>query len=427
MKGAQKLSQQRRGTRPIGVDLFCGAGGMSLGFEQAGFTVAAAVDISRVNAKVHERNFPKAITICGDVRDLDGATIRRTANLGRIDIDVVFGGPPCQGFSVGGKQRVGDPRNELLLEFARLVTELHPKYFAMENVAGLLSDRYAPLLRQFKRVLRCGGYSILEPVICLDAADFGVPQRRKRVFVLGWRKGENALLYPRVRRGRIFVGSAIDDLKIVNGSTLVDGDSYSGPLGPPTSYSRALRKSRGGSSLKVITGFARTAHSAEVVERFRRVKQGHVDSISRFIRLDRQDVAPTLRAGTGAENGRFMAPRPIHPDYPRCICVREAARLHSFPDWFIFHDTKWNGFMQVGNSVPPALAKAVAHKIKTSLVRGPNAARAKPRDHFAPHGDRQIAQHGTRTVGSLNCSSVRIAISSDKSRPARVARPCQQI
>ena len=376
------------GNNSIGVDLFCGAGGMSLGFEQAGFTVVAAVDASDINAKVHETNFPTVSAICADIRRLDGATIRRIATLGEMDIDVVFGGPPCQGFSVGGKQRINDPRNELLLEFARLVTELHSKYFVMENVAGLLGHRHAPLLKRFRRILRRGGYSILEPIMCLDAADFGVPQRRKRVFVLGWREGENAPLYPKVRRDRVSVGAAIDDLEIASRSKLVDGDSYAGPLGAPTEYSRALRDPRNGSILKAITGFARTAHSAEVVERFNRVKQGGVDPISRFIRLERKGVAPTLRAGTGAENGRFMAPRPIHPDNPRCISVREAARLHSFPDWFVFHHTKWNGFMQIGNAVPPNLAKAVAGEIKRSLGREPDATPAKPRNDFPPHGGR---------------------------------------
>ena len=381
----------RRRTRPIGVDLFCGAGGMSLGFEQAGFTMVAGVDVSAINAKVHETNFPKAATLCADLRQLDGATIRRSATLGNADIDVVFGGPPCQGFSVGGKQRTGDPRNKLLLEFARLVIELQSKYFVMENVAGLLGDRFAPLLKQFRHTLRRGGYSILEPIMCLDAADFGVPQRRKRVFVLGWREGESAPSYPKAQRDRVSVGAAIDDLRVVHRAKLVDGDSYAGPLGEPTPYSRSLRKQRNGSVLEAITGFARTAHSAEVVERFKRVKQGGVDPISRFIRLNRSSVAPTLRAGTGSENGRFMAPRPIHPNYPRCISVREAARLHAFPDWFLFHGTKWNGFMQIGNAVPPPLAKAIAGEVKKSLRRTSDGTPPKPRNRFPAHGDGQIA------------------------------------
>ena len=171
---------------------------MSLGFEQAGFTVAAAVDASDINAKVHETNFPTVAAICADIRRLDGATIRRIAALGEMDIDVVFGGPPCQGFSVGGKQRINDPRNGLLLEFARLVTELHSKYFVMENVAGLLGDRHAPLLKEFKRILRRGGYSIFEPVMCLDAAGSRLRRSTKaETRVCSWlAKGRERSLVP---------------------------------------------------------------------------------------------------------------------------------------------------------------------------------------------------------------------------------------
>jgi DNA (cytosine-5)-methyltransferase 1 len=386
---------------------------MSLGFEQAGFDIVAAVDASPINAKVHETNFPAAVTICADVRQLEGHFIRQKAGLGHADIDVVFGGPPCQGFSVGGKQRISDPRNELLLEFARLVVELRPRYFVMENVAGLLGERYVPLLQKFMRVVERGGYSVVQPIICLDAADFGIPQRRKRVFILASRYRESAPSYPIGRSHRVSVDAAIGDLKIANKARLVDGDSYSGLLGPATAYSLLLRHRRRRIGRYRITGFARTEHSAEVVKRFRRVKQGGVDPVSRFIRLDPNGVAPTLRAGTGPENGRFMAPRPIHPDYPRCINVREAARLHSFPDWFVFHDTKWNGFMQIGNSVPPALAKAVAEEIKRSLEEKSNGAPAKSRNRFPANGGREVAQHRTRAVRSQDDSRLRSAIPPD--------------
>lgn len=368
MSISSKSTRKGQGNVLVGVDLFCGAGGMSLGFEQAGFRVAAAVDISGINVKVHEKNFPRSATICDDIRKLTGAAIRKKARIENKRIDVVFGGPPCQGFSVGGIRRPRDPRNTLLLEFARLVVELGPRYFVMENVGGLLGDRYAPLLNKFKKVLRDGGYSIVDPLIRLDAAEFGVPQRRRRVFILGCRKNEKSPSYPKPGAVQVTVGAAINDLKVVHRSKLRDGDSYSGPLGAPSAYAKRLRQPRERAArATTITGVASTKHSADVVERFTRVKQGSVDPISRFIRLRRKSIAPTLRAGTGSENGRFMAPRPIHPDYPRCISVREAARLHSFPDWFEFHGTKWNGFMQVGNSVPPILARVIAEEVRRSI------------------------------------------------------------
>jgi DNA (cytosine-5)-methyltransferase 1 len=341
---------------------------MSLGFVQAGFKVVAAIDVSQTNVGLHKRNFPRTTTICQDVRRLTGASIRTKARLGRATIDVVFGGPPCQGFSIGGKQRVTDARNKLLLEFARIVTELKPRYFVMENVAGLLAKRYAPLVAKFKRVLRKGGYTIVEPVLRLDAVRFGVPQRRRRVFVLGHRKGVRAPSYPSPTDERVTVGAAIDDLKVaVAMASAAKRDSYAGRLGTPSQYASTLRRRGVGALTNSIAGLAVTEHSEEVLKRFKGVKPGGVDAISRFIRLARDGVAPTLRAGTGPENGRFMAPRPIHHDDARCITVREAARLHSFPDWFAFHETKWNGFMQIGNSVPPRLARAVASEIKRSL------------------------------------------------------------
>lgn len=365
MSTADSVGHERKRSL-LAVDVFCGVGGMSLGFVQAGFKIVAAVDVSQTNVSQHKQNFPDSTTICADVRKVTGVSIRSQARLGKQAIDVVFGGPPCQGFSVGGKQRVGDARNKLLLEFARLVVELKPRYFVMENVAGLLAKRYAPLLAQFKQVLSEGGYSIVEPILRLNAAQFGVPQRRKRVFVLGYRRSELPPSYPRPKDKRVTVGAAIADLKVAVAKA--EGGSYRGQLGTASTYALALRRRGRKVSATPLTGFAVTKHSDEVVARFNGVKPGGVDSISRFIRLARNGVAPTLRAGTGAENGRFMAPRPIHYDEPRCITVREAARLHSFPDWFTFHETKWNGFMQVGNSVPPRLARAVAGEIKRSLL-----------------------------------------------------------
>jgi DNA (cytosine-5)-methyltransferase 1 len=249
----------------------------------------------------------------------------------------------------------------------------------------------------------------------LDAADFGVPQRRKRVFVLGCRDGEYLPVYPTARKERVTVSAALDDLKIVNRARLSDGDSYSGPLGKPSPYSQELRRPQGRSKPKALTGFARTEHSDEVVERFKQVKQGGVDAVSRFIRLDPKSVSPTLRAGTGPENGSFMAPRPIHPDYPRCITVREAARLHSFPDWFEFHETKWHGFMQVGNSVPPALARAVAIEVTRSLKGTSRGTSAVTGDDFASHGDRPVAQHGTGASCTVNSPRAGSTVSSRQS------------
>ena len=126
-----------RPLRPVGIDLFAGAGGLSLGFEQAGFDVAAAVEIDPIHCATHEFNFPSSTAICASVVDLTGEQIRSRADLGKSEIDVVFGGAPCQGFSLIGKRSFDDPRNQLVFHYVRLVRELQPKYCVFENVKGL--------------------------------------------------------------------------------------------------------------------------------------------------------------------------------------------------------------------------------------------------------------------------------------------------
>ena len=365
----------RRSRRPIGVDLFCGAGGMSLGFERAGIHVAAAVDADPIHAATHERNFPECRTLNRDLASLSGDELRELAGLRDTEIDVVFGGPPCQGFSFMGKRRSDDPRNALLLEFARLVDELSPSYFVLENVEGLNADGAVALLDAFVDAVASVGYSVVAPLCVLDASDFGVPQVRRRLFILGYRDGLPALSYPNVGapgegEPRPTVWDAIGDLSDLAASEhLLCGDTYHGPLGEPSDYAQRLRTDRGpggrrqracGSRAAGLTGCARTHHSAETVGRFAATAPGTHEPVSRFYRLPADGLSNTLRAGTDSSRGSYTAPRPIHPTEPRCITVREAARLHSFPDWFQFHATKWHGFRQVGNSVPPQMARAVA-------------------------------------------------------------------
>ena len=136
------------GRRPLGIELFCGAGGMSLGLEQAGFDVVAAFDNEPINVEIHSKNHPHCRTMLEDVTRLTGKKIRSLSGLGNKRIDVLFGGPPCQGFSEIGRGRVNDPRNWLLLDFARLVDDLRPSFFIIENVKGLLFSRTSTTLRR---------------------------------------------------------------------------------------------------------------------------------------------------------------------------------------------------------------------------------------------------------------------------------------
>jgi DNA (cytosine-5)-methyltransferase 1 len=152
----------RKKARPFGVDLFAGAGGMSLGFEQAGFDVAAAVEHDPVHGAVHEFNFPACTTICRSVADIDAAYIRRISRIGDAPVDVVFGGAPCQGFSMIGKRAFDDPRNSLVNHFVRLVVDLKANYFVFENVRGLTIGEHKRFLREIMEEFRANGYRVVE-------------------------------------------------------------------------------------------------------------------------------------------------------------------------------------------------------------------------------------------------------------------------
>ncbi len=366
------------------MDLFCGAGGMSLGFEQAGFNIVGAVDSNSIHAETYSKNFPDSIVICEELRGLSGDRIRQQAGIEDRALDVVFGGPPCGGFSLMGKRRPDDPRNLLLGEFARLVVELRPSYFVLENVQGLLSAGSGNVLESFVVGLAGTGYALVQPFKVLDASDYGVPERRKRLFILGYLKGLAPLEYPTERRTnpqngrqRSTVWAAISDLPNVDKcQDLLQTDVYEGELGEPSPYAAVLRGETPDpddhSLPRVLLSFGlggclATDHRPRTIRRFADTVPGKTEPVSRFYRLTKDGLAPTLRAGTDGARGSFTAPRPIHPMYPRCITVREAARIQSFPDWFAFHPTKWHGFRQVGNSVPPLMARAVGEIVRNAI------------------------------------------------------------
>jgi DNA (cytosine-5)-methyltransferase 1 len=371
--------------RPTAIDLFCGVGGFSLGFEQAGYDVIAAVDAEEKHVETYLKNFPSCNARCIDLSIVSGDHLREKASIGNRQIDVVFGGPPCQGFSLIGKRLREDPRNLLLCEFARLIVELAPSYFVVENVAGLLFGDARRVLGEFVGRVEGAGYTVVKPIELLDAAEFGVPQRRRRVFILGSRRGMPSPQYPKPLHPYDDAGKcdgptvwdAIGDLpRVGDYKYLLETDNYRGSLGAPSAYAKVLRgesfdpedlspkRQRNGAGL---SGCMRTLHTSDTIIRFNGTKQGCSEDVSRFYRLHRNGFAPTLRAGTGPAQGSFMAPRPIHPFQNRCITLREAARLHSFPDWFYFHPTKWHGFRQIGNSVPPLLARAIAKSLRRAL------------------------------------------------------------
>ncbi len=378
--------------RPSAIDLFAGAGGLSLGFEQAGFEVCAAVEIDPVHAAAHRFNFPNCAVIPRSVVGLSGDDIRKSAGIGGRSVDCVFGGPPCQGFSLIGHRALEDPRNSLVLEFVRIVKELSARTFVFENVKGLTIGRHKEFLRELVATFDAAGYNVRMPWHVLDAAHYGVPQHRERLILMGAKKGTRLPDYPVPRTNpadakRQIPGlptgptakDALGDLPDADRfGTLIETDIVrTTSFGAPSEYAKELRCISTEAwhcgyirqwNTDVLTSSARTTHTEISRRRFTETAPGNVEPISRFFKLSPEGLSNTLRAGTDGARGAFTSPRPIHYAHPRCITVREMARLHGFPDWFRFHATKWHGARQIGNSVPPPLARAIASVVIKALA-----------------------------------------------------------
>lgn len=367
--------------RPIGIDLFAGAGGLSLGFEQAGFDIAAAVEIDPIHCATHEFNFPATKTICASVVGLSGAEIRSVSGLDDREIDVVFGGAPCQGFSMIGKRALDDSRNQLVSHYVRIVSELKPKYCVFENVKGLTLGKHAQFLDELIEELGKAKYKVLSPYQVLNAAKFGVPQSRERLFLIAARYDQAMPEYPVPSHAPVTVREAISDLPDADDFPALEySDSVEVNWETESTYALRLRgmvKDPGDFGYKrvfdpqMLTCSLITEHTEVSKERFRKTPVGKTEVISRFLRLDPEGLCNTLRAGTDSARGAHTSPRPIHPNFSRVLTVREAARLHSYPDWFRLHATKWHGFRQIGNSVPPLLGRAVASTVMRALGAKP--------------------------------------------------------
>lgn len=376
--------------RPIAVDLFAGAGGLSLGLEQAGFDVAAAVEIDPVHAAVHRFNFPQTSVITSSVVGLTGAAIRKAAGVGRKRIDLVAGGAPCQGFSLIGHRALDDPRNSLVKEFVRLVRDLDASYFLFENVKGLTVGKQRAFLEEVIVAFEEAGYVATAPWKVLNAADYGTPQNRERLFLIGGKKGLPLPEYPdptcrpATAAGllNLPVGPtcrhALGDLPDAERFETLDKRDcvHTTAWGQPSAYARRMRcldsEAWGYGYIRnwdrnILSSSARTDHTPISRRRFAATAGGETEPISRFFKLKADGLSNTLRAGTDSARGAFTSPRPIHYEYARCITVREMARLHGFPDWFRLHVTKWHGARQVGNAVPPPLAQHVGSSLIAAL------------------------------------------------------------
>ena len=348
------------------IDLFSGIGGLSEGFRMAGFDIVLANDIDNEIADSYKKNHLDTVMINEDITKLD---INDTFSSYK-DIDVIIGGPPCQGFSQKGKRlSLTDPRNFLFHYFYEVVNELNPKYFLMENVPNILTTENGYFKDEILNIFQSIGYSVTTDI--LDASDYGVPQNRKRAFVLG-KRGNCMLNLPDPIEGKkITIWDAISDLAYLNSG---EGDfEQTYKINPQSEYQKILRDNS-----KYLYNHKVTNHSKIALERLQLIPiNGGRDSLpeehltkSIFsgtwsrMNKDIQSVTITTRFDTPS-SGKFT-----HPFLNRAITVREAARLQSFPDSTVFWGTKGSQMKQVGNAVPPLLAKVIAETIKKDMTEG---------------------------------------------------------
>ncbi|MDC5586438.1 DNA cytosine methyltransferase [Acinetobacter baumannii] len=365
--------------KPILVDLFCGCGGFGLGAELAGFHTIAAIDIDSTLQSAYRNNFPHTKVVTGDLSKIGKKEWLDL--IGDVQIDGVIGGPPCQGYSRIGVGDTNDPRRQLLNDFFRHINLLQPKFFVMENVEGLLDQKNREQLTQALSIID-KRYKVLAPII-IDASTCGAPTVRKRVIVIGYDPLYIDNLLPdffRFNEEKVTVADAISDLPspisqskdskdygFANYKTSKNLSKYALMMRQPAPSNLGTIIAKMKLTNNQTSGLFETIHSPTVQERYKNTPQGKTDPISRSKKLLWTGLAPTLRAGTGSDKGSHQAVRPLHPDEGRVITVREAARLQGFPDWFIFHPTKWHSFRMIGNSVSPIVAKQVLSIIIANL------------------------------------------------------------
>jgi DNA (cytosine-5)-methyltransferase 1 len=352
------------------VDLFCGAGGLSEGFRQAGFRVLAGSDFDEAAGNTFSATHPEAEFIGGRIQDLSVGRLLNIIGLKSGELDVLVGGPPCQGYSVYNHNRgVDDPRAGLFREYLRIVAGLRPRWLVMENVAGLTSIANGKIIDEIKTGMNELGYEVRFRL--LKAEEYGVPQERRRLFFIANRIGAE-ISFPAPTHGAemlpfVTIWDAISDLpEIANGS----GDELQKFSGAPESgFQSALRGNR-----KYVNNHSAPKLSMVNMERMKHIPSGgswrdipfdllpegmkkakRSDHTKRYGRPRKTDLACTILTKCDVHWGAY-----IHPVQNRAITVREAARLQSFPDGFVFLGSRTEQYIQVGNAVPPLLGRAVA-------------------------------------------------------------------
>lgn len=359
-----KRSNVKNLVKPIAVDLFAGAGGFSLAAILAGFRINFAIENDKHAVETYRQNIlsrpggKKAQVFDQSILSYDPQVFRKQY-LGGSTCDLVLGGPPCQGFSTHRilDSGVDDPRNQLILAYFDFVRALQPKVFLMENVPGILWDRHKTYIDKFYTEGRKAGYQVFQPVI-LDARDYGIPQRRKRVFILGLRSD--------------IAGTFFEwPLK----ATHCNPDKLKDGCEPWVSCAEVFRDTSSSDENDIHMN-----HSHELVEVFKRTPpnggsrkdsgrvlachKGHDGHKDVYGRIDPSQPAPTMTtACINPSKGRF-----VHPTKHHGITVREAARIQTFPDDFSFKGGLTAAGRQIGNAVPVDLGLVLLRHIKKSLL-----------------------------------------------------------
>ena len=358
------------------IDLFCGCGGFSHGFEEAGFNIALGIDLWEDATITFKHNHPNAKVINKDIVETSTEELLEAAGLSADQVDVIIGGPPCQGFSISGKRLIDDPRNKLYKSFVQIVSEIKPKVFVMENVPGLLSMAGGTIKNQILEDFEEIGYFV--SVRQLTASDYGVPQSRKRVFFVGVNpnKLHNTLAFPfpEATHGdspelipNVTCEDALSDLDFISETEMLpEKTEYA--RAAVTDYQKLMRKDSTFLLNHVATIHTQKTRSIiamvpdggnykDLPEELWSTRKVHIA----WTRMDSKKPCFTIDTG---HNHHF------HYRANRVPTVRESARIQSFPDTFEFIGIKTSQLKQVGNAVPPLLAKAVAESVIEVLEKG---------------------------------------------------------
>jgi DNA (cytosine-5)-methyltransferase 1 len=337
------------------LDLFAGAGGLSCGFQMAGHKIICGIDSDKDCKETFLKNHINSKYLVKNMEDVSKNDIQKL--LGKNKIDVVIGGPPCQGFSISGKRIVSDPRNQLYNEFLRIVDLVNPKAIMIENVPGFKGLYDGKIFDDLINKLSKRKFQITSKVISAD--DYGVPQSRKRIFIVGTKK--NQYIFPKPNKEKITLWESISDLPLLE----KDLDSSNYNSSPKNTYQKFMRKNSKNVQNHVVTNHTeKTKNIINLVpegKNYKSLPKSLQNTRKVHIAWTRLDGSkPSLTIDTGHRHH-------FHPKANRIPTVRESARIQSFSDDFIFLGTKTSQYRQVGNAVPPLLACKLSKNLVKSL------------------------------------------------------------